>query len=98
MAEIYSCKKILEISKLLGLKCSYNYYLFKLCNTYLNTCDQKEPPTIYYFMKTNRKELANELQKINCLLDFNTRLDLGLYLKKHEVKKIELVRDKGIRN
>ncbi len=65
-----------------------------LYDTYLDSYDQKEPPTIYYFMKTRRGELAEELNRLSDSLDFETRLNLGLSLTKKELKKLESKRNK----
>ena len=94
LADISSYKRTLKIAKLLGLNCSYNYHLTMLYDTYLDSYDQNEPPTIYYFMKTRRRELDEELKNSSDLLDFDTRLDLGLYLTKKEKKKLEHTRYK----
>lgn len=94
LADIDSYKKTLEIAKLLGLECSYKYHLSMLYDTYLDSYDQEEPPTIYYFMKTRRKELAEELGRLSDSLDFDTRLNLGLSLTKNERKKLERKREK----
>lgn len=93
LADIHSYKETLKIAKLLGLECSYKYHSSMLYDTYLDSYDQEEPPTIYYFMKTRRRELAEELKQLSGSLDFDTRLNLGLLLTKKELKKLERNRD-----